>query len=305
MTEARHALITGGAGGLGLETGRALRGAGFAVTLLDVNEAMGTAAARELGAAFQRVDLSRLSEVRAFADQLVREGRAIDVLINNAGLQPLTTRRTTAEGFELTFGVGFVAHFALTARLLPVLLRAPRPRVVTVSSLMHAVGAINWSDVQRTRSYGAQRAYNQTKLACLLFALELQRRATEAGTSLLSLAAHPGMARTGIGDNRARLGKLSPLDRFTGTLITLATGALGQSAAEGARPLIYAATADEVQPGGFYGPTGWLGARGPTGLAPVRGAAGDADTARRLWELGETLTGERFDFSRPRPEAFR
>lgn len=296
----RRVLITGGAGGLGLETARALAAAGAEVLIIDRDETAGRDAARTPNVSFERVDLSRLDEVRAFSSALVREGRPLHVLINNAGIQGLTTRLTTAEGYELTFGIGFVAHFAITARLLPLLLAAPGARVVTVSSIMHAAGAIDWSDVQLTRGYGAQRAYNQTKLACLLFAKELHRRATQAGAPLASLAAHPGMARTGIGTNRWRLGSLGLIDRFTGGLITFATGALGQSAAQGAEALLYAATSEAAEPGGFYGPTGWLGARGAVGAAPVRGLGGDLETATRLWALGETLTGERFDFSRQR-----
>lgn len=296
--QGRRVVITGGAGGIGLEAARGLAQAGAEVLIIDKREGAGHEAARTPNISFRRVDLSRMGEVRAFADDELRQGRPIDLLINNAGIQPLTTRLTTAEGFELTFGIGFVAHYALTAKLLPLLLAARAPRVVTVSSIMHAVGTIDWSDVQLDRRYGAQRAYNQTKLACLLFAVELQRRATQAGVALTSLAAHPGMARTGIGPNRADLGALGPLDRFTGGLISFATGTLGQSAADGAQALLYAATSDAVEAGGFYGPTGWLGARGPVGPVLVRGRGADPDEAQRLWALGEALTGARFEFSR-------
>lgn len=296
--EGVRALVTGAASGLGLETARALAAQGAHVLLVDRDEQAAMAALERIREAtpaarleFLALDLSSQAAIAAFSARLVGQGAPLDLLINNAGIQPLAERRTTVDGFELTFGIGHLDHFALTARLWPLLMAARAPRVVTVSSVMHRVGSFDWDDLQMERGYWSQRPYNQTKLANLLFARELQRRVDAARLHLKSVAVHPGVAKTGIGANRARLGALSLMDRFVGRLIDVANATLGQSAREGAAVTLYAATAEAVEGGGFYGPSGFGETRGPPGRAAVRGHGADPELAGRLWRVSEALTG--------------
>ncbi len=290
-----NTVITGGAGGLGFEAAVALAGAGLAVILAGRNPARGTAAlsrirARHPGAAvrFELVDLASLASVAAFADRL--DG-PVDVLINNAAVMALPRRQTTQDGFEAQFGVNFLGHFALTARLLGKLRQAAAPRVIQVSSLVHARARLDLADPQALVRYRPWGAYGQSKLAMLMFALELQRRSDAGGWGLTSLAAHPGWARTAILAN-------GPATGGTGRLTAFAMEGLshvfGQSAAAGAQPIVYAATAAEVRPGGYYGPRGPGEMTGPPGPARVAPAACDAAAAGRLWDLAESLTGVRF-----------
>lgn len=299
MTRTR-VLVTGAASGIGYETARALARHGAEVLVADVDADRGERAVAAIAAAspsapprFVPLDLASLDTVRQFAAQLVRKAAPLDVLVNNAGIQGLSTRRETVDGFELTFGIGHLGHFALAGQLLPLLLKAAAPRVVTVSSIVHGSGHLDWDDLQMKRGYDSQRAYNQTKLANLLFALELQRRADSAGWRLGSIAAHPGVARTGIAANRRRLGRLSATDRAVGLVIRLAFALpfVGHSASAGAGPVIYAATSPQAEAGGFYGPGGIGEMTGPPSPARIRPPALDLQVAARLWEVSEQLTG--------------
>ncbi len=297
----RRALVTGAASGIGLETARALARRGAEVLLVDRDEVGGRAAAQGLAGLgpgpaprFLALDLGRQRAVEAFAGPLLAEGRPLHLLVNCAGIQPLNHRLTTEDGFELTFGIGHLGHFALTGRLLPLLLAAPGSRVVTVSSMVHAQGHLDWDDLQVTRGYHAQRAYNQTKLANLLFALELHRRLAAAGRPVASLAAHPGIARTSLGAHRHRLGRFGPLDHLTSGILALVMPLLGQPAGAGALPTLYAAASPAARSGGFYGPRGFGEMTGPPGPATVRRAGQDPEGAQRLWRVSEELTGVRY-----------
>lgn len=298
------ALVTGAASGIGLHAARALAEHGAEVLLVDKNQAAGAEAVRGLReqknaarAEFLPLDLSSQQAVKAFTRQLRAQDRPFDLLINNAGIQPISERRTTIDGFELTFGIGHLGHFTLTAGLLPLLLKAQSPRVVTVSSLVHKSGSFDWEDLQIERGYSSQRPYNQTKLANLLFARELQRRATAAGANLLSLAVHPGVARTNIGSNRKDQGQFRITDHVISLVLALVMPLLGQPAQAGAWPTLYAATAADVVPGGFYGPDGFGEMKGAPALARVAARGMNDVTARRLWEVSEQLTGEVFSFA--------
>lgn len=292
---ARRALITGAAAGLGFETARALAVIGFDLVIADRNVAGGEAAAQRLladGASgrvdFRALDLGDLAAIRAFAADFTGP---LDVLINNAGLLPPLRRATTKDGFELKFGVSHLGHFALTAGLLPALLRAPAPRVVSVSSIVQATGRIDFDDLQAERSYLSSRSYAQTKLACLMFALELQRRSEAAGARLVSVAAHPGISRTGIGDVRRGEQRRGLTDWLEGIAFQIAMRVLGQAPAQGALPIVHAASAPDVRGGEFYGPDGFMQFRGrPTRVKPSD-AALDRDAAARLWSVSEQLTG--------------
>ena len=270
---------------------------------MDRNEAAGrTALARicslraDARVAFMSLDLSRLQSVRDFAAALVAEGRPLDVLINNAGINSIAERLTSADGYELTFAIGHLGHYVLTGGLLSLLNAAPAPRVVTVSSVVHGKGWFDWNDLQMEKRYDAQRAYNQTKLANLLFAREFQRRVDEAGGKIKSIAAHPGVARTAIGASRRNLGRFHMRDHLVSAVLSVVMPFLGQPASAGALPPLYAAVSPDAKGGGFYGPDGAGEMKGAPTAATIKPAAQDMAAARRLWELTEQITGLRYAF---------
>ncbi|WP_017581257.1 oxidoreductase [Nocardiopsis valliformis] len=273
------AVITGANSGLGLETAKVLARRGARVVLAVRDTAKGEEAAREVEgeADVRRLDLADLASVREFADGWKGD---LALLINNAGLMAVPEGRTR-DGFETQFGVNHLGHFALTNLLLPHV----TGRVVTVSSGMHrAVNRIDFDNPNLEGRYTPYRAYGQSKLANLLFTLELQRRLDAADSSVLATAAHPGYAATNL---QGRTGK--PLeDRFMGVLNRI----VAQSAAAGALPTVYAATQD-VPGAAFAGPTGLFmnGAPGPSSRST---AAQDPEAARQLWELSEKLTETSF-----------
>ncbi len=297
----KRVLVTGGASGIGLAAARAIAVHGGHVLIADRNEQAGQAAVAQIrtlrpdaGVEFLALDLSNLQTVREFCARLLATGLPLDVLINNAGINPISERRTTADGFELTFGIGHLGHFALTGLLLPLLRKSAAPRVVTVSSVVHKLGSFDWNDLQMERHYNTQRPYNQTKLANLIFARELQRRATAAGVPLLSLAVHPGVSRTNIGAARKAMGNYNVIDHVVSGVLAMVMKVFGQSAEEGGLPTMYAATMASVEPGGFYGPDGFGEMKGAPAPARAHRAALNPDDARRLWEASERLTGVHF-----------
>ncbi|MFD0660358.1 oxidoreductase [Thermocatellispora tengchongensis] len=242
-----HAVVTGANSGLGVPTALELTRHGASVVMAARDPAKGRAAVREVrervpGAEVEygRLDLADLGSVREFADSVTRP---LGILVNNAGIAVSARRRTTADGFELLFGVNHLGHFALTGLLLPRLLAHPGARVVTVSSDQHAAGRIDFDDLGMERSYAATRAYARSKLANLMFALELNRRAEAAGADLRSLATHPGFTATNI----ARVG---PLTRPLAALLRL----IAQPTEVGALTSLYAATSPDAHGGDFIGP---------------------------------------------------
>lgn len=293
------AVVTGATGGLGYEAALELARAGAEVILAGRNQAKGAEAIRRILTAvpaakvqFSLVDLASLASVAAFADRLLTEGRAIDILINNAAVMANPKRQTTADGFELQFGTNYLSHFALTGRLLPLILASAHPSVVQVSSTAHRTGKIDFDDLQGARRYAPWKAYCQSKLAMLIFALELQRRSDAQGWKIRSNAAHPGFARTDLIANgpgaNSLMSRLSPLMRRL----------LSHSAAEGALAILYAAIDPDAQPAGYYGPRDRFELRGPVVDAIVANAAKNVATARRLWEISEQLTGVSWPDSR-------
>ena len=289
-------LITGAASGIGLEAAHQLGAQGHHIIIADRNVGGGEAVARQIVAAggsaeARQLDLGDLALIRAFADDELGRGLPIDVLINNAGLLPPVERATTRDGFELGIGVPYFGHFALTGRLLPALLRSARPRVVSVSSLSHAGGVIDFDDLQLEHGYNWSKAYESGKLACLIFAREFNRRVEAAGGSLISVSAHPGIARTPIEANQRKADRPTFSDRLYAFSYALAMQFFGRTAAEGAKPLVYAATSPDVVGGHYYGPTGFMQAGGPTGDTQPAKVALDDSVAKRLWEVSETLTG--------------
>lgn len=236
------------------------------------------------------LDLGSLRSVEAAAAALHSRHAGLDILVNNAGVMGIA-RETTDDGFERQFGVNHLGHFALTGRLLDLLLARPGPRVVTVSSGVARNAHIDFDDLQGTRRYRRWAAYGQAKLANLLFALELARRAEIARTPLVSVAAHPGYADTNLQERAGR----SQGGDLGARLARLGNRILAQPAAAGAWPLLWAATSSEVENGEYVGPGGPLEMRGaPRKVAPPAQAL-DRATARRLWEVSEELTGVRYE----------
>jgi NAD(P)-dependent dehydrogenase (short-subunit alcohol dehydrogenase family) len=234
---------------------------------------------------FEKLNLADLASVTAFADRLVAAGHPVDVLVNNAGVMALPKRLVTADGFEMQLGTNYLGHFALTARLLPLLRQSPFARVVQMSSLAHRLGKIDFDDLQGENQYGPWSAYCQSKLALLLFARELQWQSVARGWGLLSVAAHPGYAQTDLFANGR--GKKSLLSRLSNSLGRV----LSQSASDGARSALFAASSNSAEPGGFYGPGGFLELKGATHAARVSARALDPAVAQRLWKVSQQLTG--------------
>jgi NAD(P)-dependent dehydrogenase (short-subunit alcohol dehydrogenase family) len=278
-------IVTGANSGIGHVAAAALAHAGATVVLAVRDQAKGEAAAATITGTTEvrPLDLASLDSVRAFAASW--EG-GIDLLINNAGVMiPPLTR--TADGFELQFGTNHLGHFALSNLLLPHV--AATGRVVTVSSDAHRAGAIDFDDLNwERRRYRPWRAYGQSKLANLLFTGELQRRLTEAGSTVKATAAHPGYAATNLQSHSGSRVAAFAMKQLGNRLIA-------QDAAGGALPTLYAAVAD-IPGGSFAGPSGpfGLGLRGAPTLVGRSAAAGDEQVARRLWTVSETLTGVSF-----------
>ena len=292
----RVAVVTGANSGLGLATARELARAGARVVLASRSVEKGQAAAARITSALPGadvqpavLDLAEIESVRAFAASAPDR---LDLLINNAGVMA-APRRLTKDGLESQFATNHLGQFALTGLLLGRLLAAPAPRVVTVSSTMHRGGTIDFDDLQGERKYSRWGAYSQSKLANLMFCFELQRRAVEAGTALLSMAAHPGYAATNL--------QAAGTDRFYERwFMAIGNRLFAQTADMGALPTLYAATFAGLPGGTYVGPGGRSEQRGYPKVVGAAGKAYDERAWRRLWEISETLTGVRYEFEAPR-----
>lgn len=295
-------IITGATGGLGLETALVLAAKGAEVVLAARNPTKGAEAERLIRARhpgadvrFDLLDLGDLASVAAFADRQLTAGRPIDILINNAGVMALPTRQTTADGFEMQFGTNYLSHFALTGRLLPLLTqghsRQEGARVVQLSSVAHRGGRILLDDLNYEKTaYKPWPVYQQSKLAMLMFAIELDRRSRANGWDLTSVAAHPGFARTDlIANGPAAEGGL--LFRLGTSLLTPLAS---HSAVAGAMPTLMAATMPGVTGGQYFGPQGFQEMKGPPGRGKIEPQALDASVAAQLWDASERLTGVTF-----------
>ena len=285
-------VVTGANSGVGLETARRLALAGATVVMAVRSIEKGFAAAQSITGDLRvsALDLAGLDSVTTFADRLLADGRPIDTLINNAGVMAVPTRRTTADGFELQFGTNYLGHFALTARLLPLLTAAPAPRVTSLSSGAHWAGRIRLDDLQSVRSYSAGAAYAQSKLAMLLFASELQRRSDRLGWGLMSNAAHPGATRTNLQSTGPTLGTGRTEPGLLGRLGMRIPG-MWQDVDTGALPSLFAAAGAQAVPDGYYGPDGPFGMRGQAAPARRSKRSRNAAVAGRLWDASTALTG--------------
>lgn len=294
------AIITGATGGLGLETALALAQAGAEVILAGRNPVKGRTAEKLIrqqhasaNVRFERADMADLASIQNFSDRMLATGRPVDILVNNAGIMAPHHRGTTADGFELQLGTNYLSHFALTARLLP-LLSAAKARVVQLSSFGHRTGAIQLDDLNYEQGYTPFPVYSQSKLAMLMFALELDRQSNANGWGLTSVASHPGFARTDLFAN----GPAPEANIFFRTIIPVAKLLMGQSAAAGALPTLMAATMPGVKGGQYFGPQGFKEFKGPPGTGKIASQALDAGVAARLWTASERLTGVSFRGSR-------
>jgi NAD(P)-dependent dehydrogenase (short-subunit alcohol dehydrogenase family) len=288
----KTALVTGANSGIGYQAALELARHGAHVLLGARDAAKGQAALERLrseapGASAEVVslDMASLASIRAFVASFAARGVALDLLINNAGVMALPKRQTTEDGFERQFGTNHLGHFALTGLLMPQLLSAPAPRVVTVASLAHRNGTIAFHDLQSEKSYSPWGAYGASKLANILFAKELARRARAAGSKLASLPVHPGVSQTSIVAN-------GPGVKGLKMVIFKALGpVLMQPDAAGALPTLYAATSAEAKSGDYIGPDGFMEFRGAPVVVQPRKNGLDEAVGERLWTVSEGLTG--------------
>jgi NAD(P)-dependent dehydrogenase (short-subunit alcohol dehydrogenase family) len=288
----KTALVTGANSGIGYQAAVELARKGAQVLLGCRNASKGLTALERLQreapgaqAAVVELDMASLASIRGFAEAFVAGGGALDLLINNAGVMALPTREVTADGFERQFGTNHLGHFALTGLLVPALLRASAPRVVTVSSLAHRNGKINFDDLQGAKKYVPWDQYNESKLANLMFALELERRAREQGSRLVSIPVHPGISRTAIFANGPGTNDLKAI------AVKILAPVLTQSDEAGALPTLYGATAPSAKGGEYIGPDGFMGFRGAPTVEQPRPQALDQAAQKRLWTVSEELTG--------------
>ncbi len=282
----RVAIVTGANSGIGFETARALAEKGAPVVMACRNLDKANPKADEIRAAqpgakveVMQLDLSDLDSVRRFAEAFRTKYSRLDLLINNAGIM-VPPYAKTAQGFETQFGVNHLGHFALTGSLLDLVTSTPDSRVVTVSSVAHLMGKIDFSDLNWENGYKAQAAYGQSKLANLLFTYELQRRLTAAGKDTLAVAAHPGWTETNLQEHAK---PVKFLNRF-----------LAQQPSMGALPTLYAATEPSVKGAEYFGPSGFMEMNGPPKRVKSNKRSHDQNVAERLWNVSEDLTGVHF-----------
>ncbi|MSQ03780.1 MAG: SDR family NAD(P)-dependent oxidoreductase [Myxococcales bacterium] len=288
----RTALVTGGNGGLGLETARMLAAAGAHVVIAARNAAKAEGAVASIRASVpaaklevQPLDLSSLDSVKRLVAAWTEGGRSLDLLVNNAGIMAIP-RALSADGFEMQLATNHLGHFALTLGLIPALLQTRAPRVVTVSSGTHWAGRLHEDDLDGARSYGPWEWYAQSKLCNLLFTSALDRRLRAAGSPLAALAAHPGYAATDLQQVAPRQSGSAAASAF----MSLGNTLFAQSAAAGALPTVQAATDPNAEGGQYWGPRvlGWVGA---PSLAARSSVAKDHALADRLWAISEARTG--------------
>ena len=288
----KTALVTGANSGIGYQAALELARHGAHVILGCRNEAKGRAALEKLrreapgaSAEVMQLDMASLASIRAFAAAFTGRGIALDLLINNAGVMALPKREVTEDGFERQFGTNHLGHFALTGLLLPALLAAPAPRVVTVASLAHRTGKMEFDNLQRERGYEGWDAYNASKLANILFAKELDRRARAAHSRLLSLAVHPGVSTTSIFENGPGTMSLKAI------AVKVLAPVMMQNDEAGALPTLYAATSPDAHGGEYIGPDGFGELKGAPVVVQPRPQALDVAVGERLWTVSEDLTG--------------
>jgi NAD(P)-dependent dehydrogenase (short-subunit alcohol dehydrogenase family) len=282
----RVAIVTGSNSGIGFETARVLAEKGAIVVMACRNLEKAGPKADEIRSAHtganvevMELDLSDLDSVRRFAEAFRARHSRLDLLINNAGIM-VPPYGQTEQGFETQFGVKHLGHFALTGSLLDLITSTPGSRIVTVSSVAHYLGKIQFSDLNWEKGYKAQPAYGQSKLANLLFTYELQRRLAAAGKDTLAVAAHPGWTETNLQEHAKGV---KFMNRF-----------LAQKPLMGALPTLYAATEPSVNGAEYYGPSGFMEMNGSPKRVKSNKRSYDQNVAKQLWDVSEELTGVHF-----------
>ena len=293
----RVIIITGANSGIGYEAALALAKRKAEITLACRNEEKARAAVDRIRAEVPSarlkiipLDLSDLASVRAFAERFREEQSQLHALVNNAGVMALP-RRLTVDGFEMQFGTNHLGHFALTGQLLDLLLATPASRVVNVSSIAHKFGKIRFHDLQGEKRYSKWAAYGQSKLANLLFTHELDRRLKERGHETISVACHPGWAATSLQEAGPKMEGSKLMEKLS----AWGNAMLAQDAAAGALPTVFA-TVEPLRGDEYIGPTRMMGWHGPPEIIQPLDKAREPETAQRLWEASEELTGVRFAF---------
>ncbi|TFC01406.1 SDR family NAD(P)-dependent oxidoreductase [Cryobacterium adonitolivorans] len=296
------AIVTGANSGLGFVTAAQLAAHGASVTLAVRDAAKGTAAVERMrprlpdaDLTVRVLDLASLDSIAAFAAGFMADTGRLDLLVNNAGVMNLPQRRT-ADGFEMQFGTNHLGHFALTGRVLPLLVASPDARVVTLSSAVHRIGRMNFDDLMGAKRYRPWPAYGQSKLANLLFTSELQRRSAAAKLSLRAVAAHPGFALTNLQTAGPAMRGAKTTTRRS-RLVAALTREFAQPAVWGALPTLYAATLPGLAGNSFVGPEGFGQQHGHPVPVTRSKRAQNTDDARRLWTESERLTGVTYAFA--------
>lgn len=283
------AIITGANAGLGYEESKHLAKLGYRLIMACRNVEKGLKAKKELLKKHPdtvidvvELDLSQQKSVKTFADLVKKDHQRLDLLINNAGIM-MTPYKKTEDGFENQLATNYLGHFALTGYLLPLLKSTENSRVVSLSSLAHRWSNIRFYDPNFKKGYDKKAAYGQSKFACLVFAYELDRRFKANGCSTSSTAAHPGVSNTNLfGSMPFFMKLLSPI--------------VGQPAESGAKPVLHAALSPELKGGEYIGPDGFNEWRGDAKIVNSNAASKNKETANRLWELSEELTGVKYQF---------
>lgn len=301
-SERPRVLITGAASGLGLETARGLAQRGWDVALADRNIAAGQRECNSLRDRFVQqhiefvpLDLASLSAIHDFSIRWGQQKKPLDCLINNAGIFPPHQLQKTEDGFELAFGIGVYGHYALTGKLLPWLLKASNPRVVFVSSIAHEGAVIDLENPKQDQGFDSLRAYQATKLGNLLLALELNRLSVANGSSLRAMAAHPGISRTALGTQEQKNPR-TLRQRSINWAQAFAMRFLGQSATDGAKPLIMAAVDPSLSGGELIGPDGYRQFRGEPTVVNWHQKTVARHDATALWNLAQQQTGVEYQW---------
>jgi NAD(P)-dependent dehydrogenase (short-subunit alcohol dehydrogenase family) len=291
------ALVTGASDGIGLHVAARLARAGAEVVMPVRNRAKGEAAAQRIRERVPNarldvrgLDLASLESVAALADELLRDGRPLNILVNNAGVMRPPTRQVTRDGFEVQLAVNHLGHFALTGRLLP-LLQAGGARVTTQVSVAANQNAVRWDDINWEQGYDPMKAYSSSKIAVGLFAMELHRRSETEGWGVRSNLSHPGVAATNLLAAQPQMGR--PKDTSAVKVIRALSrrGILLGTAESAALPAVYAATSPDATGGHLYGPGGFQHLRGAPAEQALYSRLRRPEDGRRLWELSERLVG--------------
>lgn len=289
----KNYVITGGNSGIGFEAARMLGAKGARVTIACRSEEKARSAVTQLSQKapvgdydYVLMDLASLASVRDGAAQIRSNRDKIDGLINNAGIMMIPSRELTVDGFETQFGVNHLGHFVLDAELCD-LVEAASGRFVSVASIAHKYAkGFEFDDLMLEKSYTATKAYAQSKLANLVYALELNRRLEASGATSRSFACHPGWSSTNL--------QTTGPGAIAGFALTIANAMFAQPAEKGAIPTVLCAAAEDAEPGGYYGPTSFRDFKGPVDRASMTRAARDEQSAKRLWDESEKLTGARW-----------